>query len=89
MGKPDNNIISLMILIDPVQIQYNSIDSMRRARLVMTNRKTINLDHTWAKAQMIRYILHVIGDMHQPLHNSNFYNASFKKGDLGGNLIKL
>jgi hypothetical protein len=38
---------------------------------------------------MIRYILHVVGDMHQPLHNSAFFNETFPKGDLGGNLMKV
>ena len=38
---------------------------------------------------MMRYLIHVIGDMHQPLHNSNFYNATYKTGDFGGNLINL
>lgn len=36
---------------------------------------------------MVRYLLHVVGDMHQPLHNSNFFNESHTKGDLGGNQV--
>ena len=38
---------------------------------------------------MARYLLHLVGDIHQPLHNTNFFNATYKTGDLGGNLIKV
>jgi len=65
------------------------VDGLSRARSILTNKKFIALPHTWAKAQMMREILHIVGDMHQPLHNSNFYNESYKTGDLGGNFIKI
>ena len=38
---------------------------------------------------MARYLLHLVGDIHQPLHSTNMFNNSFKTGDLGGNLIKV
>jgi hypothetical protein len=78
-----------LIQLDPVSVTYNSVDAMKRAKAILTSYKTKNLPHTWAKAQMMRYILHIIGDMHQPLHNSNFYNETFKTGDVGGNLVKV
>jgi len=62
---------------------------MRRASSVFTNPTNLKKRITWSKAKMIRYILHIIGDMHQPLHNSNFYNDTFKSGDAGGNFIKI
>jgi len=37
---------------------------------------------------MARYLIHVIGDMHQPLHNTNFYNNTFTEGDMGGIIHK-
>lgn len=37
----------------------------------------------------MRMLLHLVGDIHQPLHNSNFYNASYVSGDMGGNLLKI
>lgn len=35
----------------------------------------------------IRYALHVVGDIHQPLHSSNFYNETYATvdGDIAGN----
>ena len=43
---------------------------------------------------MLRYILHVTGDVHQPLHTISMYsdlieNGKIKNGDLGGNLIEV
>ena len=33
---------------------------------------------------MSRYLLHLAGDIHQPLHSACLYNQTFKSGDLGG-----
>lgn len=43
--------------------------------------------NTMQKCIFMRYILHVIGDMHQPLHNVAMFNTSFPSpfGDFGGN----
>jgi len=32
---------------------------------------------------------HVLGDMHQPLHNMSLYTSHFKSGDRGGNDVKV
>lgn len=34
---------------------------------------------------MMRLLIHIVGDMHQPLHNVNMYNYTYTSGDLGGN----
>jgi hypothetical protein len=33
---------------------------------------------------MARYLLHLVGDIHQPLHSVSMFNSSYKKGDYGG-----
>jgi hypothetical protein len=39
---------------------------------------------------MLRYFMHVIGDIHQPLHASQLFDDDlFKKGDEGGNLFLI
>lgn len=43
---------------------------------------------------MLRYLLHVTGDVHQPLHaaslySKHLYNGSIEHGDAGGNLVKI
>lgn len=38
---------------------------------------------------MARYLLHLVGDVHQPLHSVLMYNAKHKTGDQGGNLVNI
>jgi hypothetical protein len=39
---------------------------------------------------MSRYLIHVIGDIHQPLHSSSLFDDErFKDGDKGGNLFLI
>jgi hypothetical protein len=43
---------------------------------------------------MTRYLIHLVGDVHQPLHTIGFYSkilmdGRIEKGDLGGNLIYI
>ena len=42
-----------------------------------------------SKAIAFSWILHLIGDLHQPLHCANLYNALLKNGDSGGNAIYI
>jgi len=44
---------------------------------------------TMEKSMMLRVMMHIIGDMHQPLHNNDFYSQEFPNGDYGGNLINI
>jgi hypothetical protein len=32
-----------------------------------------------------RYLIHLAGDIHQPLHSVALFNKTYPKGDLGGN----
>lgn len=41
------------------------------------------------KAFMLRYLIHAVADVHQPLHTTSFYHPSFPKGDEGGNLFSV
>jgi len=44
---------------------------------------------SWDYGFVIRWLLHLLGDIHQPLHNIELYNTTYPKGDQGGNLIKI
>ena len=35
------------------------------------------------------FLTHIIGDVHQPLHNATLYDARFPEGDVGGNLYRI
>lgn len=35
------------------------------------------------------FLLHIIGDIHQPLHNINMYNENYTRGDSAGNAVDV
>lgn len=37
------------------------------------------------RAVYLSYLIHLVGDMHQPLHCESFFDAQFPNGDRGGN----
>ena len=43
----------------------------------------------FAKALSLRFLIHLVGDIHQPLHATTLYNQTFPEGDLGGNRFEL
>jgi hypothetical protein len=45
--------------------------------------------NTAERALFARYLVHLVGDIHQPLHSVALFNKTFPKGDAGGNLLKL
>ena len=54
-----------------VQIDSNSVNIVGWAMTVLkTNKQGISFE----RAFMARYLLHLVGDMHQPLHNTNMFN---------------
>jgi hypothetical protein len=42
-----------------------------------------------AKSYALTWLLHLVGDVHQPLHCAERYDAALPKGDRGGNRIKI
>lgn len=43
----------------------------------------------WVKAFMLRFLLHCVGDIHQPLHCIQMYSKDFPQGDLAGHLFLI
>ncbi len=43
----------------------------------------------FAKALMLRFLLHCVGDIHQPLHCTTLYSKDFVKGDTAGIKFKI
>ncbi len=41
------------------------------------------------KAFFGSFLIHLVGDIHQPLHCATLYNTHFPQGDRGGNLYKI
>lgn len=42
-----------------------------------------------AQAQALRFIIHFVGDIHQPLHCATRVSTANPEGDRGGNLVKI
>lgn len=42
-----------------------------------------------AQAQALRFVIHFVGDIHQPLHCTALVSRANPKGDQGGNLVKI
>ncbi|MCB1827382.1 MAG: S1/P1 nuclease [Coxiellaceae bacterium] len=40
-------------------------------------------------AYALVFMTHIVGDLHQPLHNSDMYDSFFPNGDLGGNYYTI
>lgn len=38
---------------------------------------------------MMRFLVHLLGDIHQPLHNVSLVTKDFPKGDMGGNKFEV
>lgn len=51
---------------------------------------SFNINKTTAeRALFSRYLVHVVGDIHQPLHSVSLFNETYPSGDRGGNSLKI
>lgn len=65
--------------------RFNAITALYYAKHVLESRYANSLE----KAFALRIYLHVIADIHQPLHTISYYSKQFPGGDRGGNRIKM
>jgi S1/P1 Nuclease len=63
----------------------NAIWAIEQALEVISNTQSSPFD----KGLALRIVIHVVGDIHQPLHATSLVSASHPKGDQGGNLFPL
>lgn len=52
-----------------------------------TNEEAQNLNDQFEKSYMLGYLSHVVGDLHNPVHNCALYSKLYPTGDQGGNLF--
>lgn len=69
--------------------EQNLVWAINEAKNTLRNTKSSAVDDYLGKSFSLRYLIHLIGDIHQPLHNGALYNDQFKKGDTGGNAFKI
>jgi len=63
----------------------NVVWAINQAQDVLTNPNS----NAFEKALFLRFLIHFVGDIHQPLHTSNYYSKRFRHGDKGGNLYAI
>ena len=70
-------------LIDPDLT--NILDALKQRCNEVRTKTTADID----KAIAVCWIFHLVGDIHQPLHNVAYFNDTkdYRRGDLGGNLF--
>ncbi len=59
--------------------------AIQQSYSVITNRKAQPRE----KAMFLSFLVHFVGDAHQPLHCITRYNKSYPEGGLGGNLVPI
>jgi hypothetical protein len=63
----------------------NALGALQHALTVLQDTQASAAD----KGLNLRVLMHVIGDLHQPLHAVSLYSQAFPEGDQGGNRFKL
>lgn len=62
--------------------QENIVWAIGQAEQVLVSPSAQDFEKAW----FLRFFLHFVGDIHQPLHTVSLFNAQFPRGDKGGNL---
>lgn len=70
-------------LLEPNSI--NAVVAIEDAMRVLNNKSSSTAD----KGFYLRILLHVVGDIHQPMHTVSEYTWRFPRGDKGGNRVYL
>ncbi len=63
----------------------NVVWAINQAEIVLMSPNAQTYEQAW----FIRFFLHFVGDIHQPLHTVSLFNERFPQGDKGGNLYLI
>lgn len=69
----------------PVVAETNALWAINQAVIALKSDKTSDAD----KGLSLRILIHIVGDIHQPLHSITRVSHDLPQGDLGGNLFPL
>lgn len=69
----------------PVMLEGRLLERLEEQRRVLSDKESSGR----AKAVALSWVVHLVGDLHQPLHNSELYDERFPEGDRGGNLYEV
>lgn len=78
------------ISFDGTQMQQNidtdnAVWAIKHLQKVVQNNKA----NAYDRARFLAFLVHIVGDLHQPLHNVSLFSKSFPLGDRGGNLYTI
>lgn len=66
-------------------LQNNVVWAINQSQTVLKSRRS----NEFEKALFLRFLIHFMGDIHQPLHCINRISAKYPQGDQGGNKFKV
>jgi len=55
----------------------------------LNNTVTYNSNNPLEAGMAIRFLVHFVGDLHQPLHATSRFTVNMPEGDAGGNDFKI
>jgi hypothetical protein len=67
----------------------NATWALGQTTRTLSDSRTHSMNDGLAHSFMARYLIHLVGDIHQPLHGAAYYGKEFPKGDRGGNSWKV
>ena len=69
----------------PEPPEVDVVWAINQAKSVLYSPKAKNVE----KARQLAFLMHFVGDIHQPLHSTTMYTNKQPGGTLGGNLFYL
>ena len=68
------------------EVEYNNVNAtwaIYQMEKTLKNKNKPKFDAGLARSFAWRYLIHLVGDIHQPLHASSYYSKEFPNGDRG------
>ena len=66
-------------------VPQNAVQAVRFELNILNNKRADSA----SRAKALCWVLHIVGDLHQPLHCVSLYDVDFPQGDRGGNSISI
>lgn len=72
---------------DGTQAPSNSINTDNAVWAINNVQVVVKNDHAnpYDRARFLSFLVHIVGDLHQPLHTTSLFSANHPDGDRGGN----
>lgn len=72
----------------PIDLQ-NATYVLTQISNTLKDTRSHKFDDKLSRSFSLRYLIHIIGDIHQPLHGTTYFSNQFPDGDRGGNSWKV